>query len=278
MRRCEFCDSPVPADATVCPICKEKIAEETLERILPLLKRPEAPDVRFMGPRERLWGVLRRPAPTYRDIAKKPDFVGPFLVILINALVVAGMFLALSSKVTTLTIVNATSGATVEGSVLASPHGTIFYLTALSGIVASIMLGLLYLIVGGAFAHLAFKLTGGTGNKAKTFSVVGYSILPVVLMRLVGVVVILVGMPVYPGVVDFYASGAIATITPDIVNWAYTSGVWGIIDMMTTASFAWVGYLLIFGIREAHGTSTGWAVVVSLLCMIVLGWTFWQVH
>ena len=102
VRRCEFCDSPVPADATICPICREEIAEETLERILPMLKKPEAKEVRFMGSGERIWGVIRRPAVTYRDIGQRPDPLGPFIIILINAIIIAGLFLTLSSKAKTI--------------------------------------------------------------------------------------------------------------------------------------------------------------------------------
>jgi len=58
----------------------------------------------------------------------------------------------------------------------------------------------------------------------------------------------------------------------------YNSTLWTTLDYMTTASFVWVGFLLIFGIREAHDTSTEWAFLVSLACMLVLGWTFWQAH
>jgi hypothetical protein len=278
VRRCEFCDSPVPADATVCPVCREEIAEETLERIMPLLKRPDAPDVRYMGTGERLWGVIRRPSAAYRDIGKRPDYAGPFVIILINALVVAGLFLALSSKITTYTIVNATSGASVEGTVLTSVHSTPFYVTALAGMMANIMLGLLYIIVGTAFAHLAFKLTGGSGSKGKTLSIIGYSMMPVVLVRAVSILVLLAILPQYPDVVNFYNPAALQAITPILVQWAFDNGVWYILDIMTTGSFIWTGFLLIFGIREAHNTSTLWALIVSILCMIVLGWTFWQAH
>ena len=178
VRRCEFCDSPVPADATVCPVCRETIAEETLERILPLLKRPEAKEVRFMGTGERIWGVLRRPSAAYRDIGQRPDAAGPFVMILMNALVIAGLFIALSSKVTAVVIVNATSMETTNVNVLASPHGAYFYLLAFVGMLPSIMLGIVYLLVGTAFAHFAFKLTGGTGGKMKTLAIIGYSMFP----------------------------------------------------------------------------------------------------
>ena len=245
---------------------------------MPLLKRPDAPDVRFMGTGERLWGVIRRPSAAYRDIGKRPDYAGPFIIIILNALVIAGLFLALSSKVTTFTIVNATAGTTVEGSVLTSPHATPFYITALAGLMANIMMGLIYLIVGTAFAHLAFKLTGGTGSKGKTLSIIGYSMMPVVLARVVSIGVLLAILPQYPDVVNFYNAGALQAVTPALVNWAYTSGVWYILDVITTGSFLWTGYLLIFGIREAHNTSTAWALIVSILCMFVLGWTFWQAH
>ena len=275
MRRCEFCDSPVPADATVCPVCRETIAEETLERILPMLKRPESPEVRYMGLLERMWGVIRRPSATYRDIGQRPDAAGPFMLIIINALIMAGLFISLSSKITTTVVVNATSGATAPASLVYSPQGSIVWIAALAGLMPAIMLGIVFLLVGTMFAHFAFKLTGGTGGKGKTLSIIGYSMTPVILVRLVSIIVVLAVMPGYPGVLT---PAELAAVTPDIVAWAYTSGVWYTIDIMTTGAFVWTGYLLIFGIREAHDTSTLWAAVVAIACIIVLGWTFWQVH
>ncbi len=277
MRRCEFCDSPVPADATICPVCKETIAEETLERILPILKRPESPEVKFMGTQERVWGVIRRPAAAYRDIGQRPDAAGPFMIIIINALIVAGLYLSLTSKITTHVIVNATSGEIGPANLLASPQGSMAWAIALVGLMPSIMVGIIYLIVGTVFAHFAFKITGGTGNKMKTLSVVGYSMMPVILVRLIAIIVVLIALPPFPDVVDF-DPGSLAYFTPVIINWAYTSGIWYTIDIMTTGAFLWTGYLLIFGIREAHDTSTVWATLVAIACVIVLVWTFWQAH
>ena len=175
MRRCEFCDSPVPADATMCPVCKEEIAEETLERILPLLKRPDAPDVREMGVKDRLWGVLRRPAAAYRDIGRRPDAAGPLMVIIANALVLFGFFLAISSKFTVTVTINATSGQTADVSVLGSYLAPQIILAGAATIIPYMMLGMFYLIIGGAFAHIAFRITGGTGSKRK--SVAGHILL-----------------------------------------------------------------------------------------------------
>lgn len=277
MRRCEFCDSPVPADATTCPVCKETIAEETLERILPILKRPESPEVKFMGTRERMWGVIRKPGATYRDIGQRPDSAGPFMIIVINALIVAGLFLSLTSKITTNVVVNVTSGQIGQASLVLSPQGGSVWIVALAGLMPSIMIGIIYLIVGTAFAHFAFKITGGTGGRMKTLSVVGYSMMPVILVRIVAILVVLVAMQPYPDVVNF-DPGSLAILTPAVINWAYTSGIWFTIDIMTTGSFLWTGYLLIFGIREAHDTSTMWAAIVAIACVFVLAWTFWQVH
>lgn len=231
-----------------------------------------------MGTGERMWGVIRRPAATYRDIGQRPDAAGPFLIILINAAIIAGMFLALSSKVTTLVILNATTMETVNANVLVSPHGTYFYLVALIGMIPNLMLGLVYIAIGTAFAHFAFKLVGGSGSRMKTLSVIGYSMTPVILVRLVSIIVVLVIVPGYPSIVDFYNSEALATITPAIVNFAYSSGVWQTLDIMMTGAFLWTGFLLIYGIREAHDTSTAWATIVSILCMVVLILTFWQAH
>ena len=278
MRRCEFCDSPVPADATICPVCRETIAEEAVERILPLLKRPESKEVRFMSIRERLWGVLRRPSATYRDVGKRPDAAGPFIIVIMNAVVMMGLFLGLSSKINTQVVLNATSGQTAEVSVLLSQSGISFLTAAIIGIMPGLMLGIIYLIIGTAFAHFAFKLTGGSGGKMKTLSIVGYSMFPVVLVRFVSILVVLIVVPSYPTLIDFSNPSALLAIAPDLVIWAYRLNIWLVIDVMTTGAFVWTGFLLIFGIREAHDTSTIWAVVVAILCTIVLGWTFWQVH
>ncbi|NWF95130.1 MAG: YIP1 family protein [Candidatus Thorarchaeota archaeon] len=267
MRRCVFCDSPVPADATVCPVCKESIAEETLERILPILKRPEAPEMRAMTPISRIWGVIRRPATTYRDIGRRPEMTGPMMIIMVNAALMALVFLTVSSKFTVNVNVN---GTIVETNVLLSGYSTPFWGTALVSIIPNMLLGIIYLVFGSMFAHLAFKITGGTGNFRKTGSIVGYSMVPVIVVRLLAVVVIAAAMPGQ----NITSLNAWSQIVESI----YTSSVWVIVDYMTTAAFFWVGFVLIFGIREAHDTSTLWAMVVSALCMIVLIWTFWQAH
>jgi hypothetical protein len=260
----------VPADATLCPVCGEEIAEETLERILPMLKRPESAEVRAMSPIERLWGVIRRPAATFRDIGQRPDPAGPFIIILINALIMAGAYLLISSKFEVTVVVNATTGRTAELSVLATDYSAPFYVTALVSILPNIMLGMVYLIFGSAFAHLALKIMGGTGKFKKTSSIVGYSMLPVVLFRLVGLLVIASFNTIE---LDLGASNL-----ESIILSIYNSDLWLTIDYMTMAAIIWVGFLLVFGVREAHDTSTGWAFLISVACMIVLVWTFWQVH
>ncbi|MHA2021092.1 MAG: YIP1 family protein [Candidatus Thorarchaeota archaeon] len=270
MRRCEFCDSPVPADATFCPVCKEEIAEETLERILPMLKRPDAPDVREMGVKDRLWGVIRRPAAAYRDIGRRPDAAGPLLIIIANALVLCGFFLAISSKFTVTVTVNATSGQTADVSVLGSYLAPQIILSGIATLIPYMMLGMFYLIIGGAFAHLAFKITGGTGGKQKSVAIVGYSMLPVVLIRIAAIIFILTTLPTF--------DANLASRYSELIDQIFMSPSWEIIDLMTVGAFFWTGFLLIFGIREAHSTSTMWAALVSLACMIVLIWTFWQVH
>ncbi|MGY5852391.1 MAG: YIP1 family protein [Candidatus Thorarchaeota archaeon] len=266
MRRCEFCDSPVPADATICPICKEEIAEETLERILPMLKRPDAPEVRHMGTFERLWGVIRRPGPTYRDIAQRPDQAGPFMIIIANALVIAGLFIAISSNFIVTVSIN---GTPTEVSILASSGSGLLVFAALMSILPNIMIGMFYLIIGSAFAHIAFKITGGLGSKLQTMSIVGYSMLPVIVFRLITLLV------VFSSIGTYYLE---SQTDLEVVTQIYESEVWQTVDLITVASFFWTGFLLIFGIREAHETSTVWAILVSIAVMIVLVWTFWQVH
>ncbi|MGY5875605.1 MAG: YIP1 family protein [Candidatus Thorarchaeota archaeon] len=267
MRRCEFCDSPVPADATICPICKEEIAEETLERILPMLRRPDAPEVRHMGTFERLWGVIRRPGPTYRDIAQRPDQAGPFMIIIANALIMAGLFIAIASNFIVTVNIN---GTLTDVSIFATSGGGSFVFAALMSVLPNIMIGMFYLIIGSAFAHIAFKITGGLGSKMQTMSIVGYSMLPLILFRLIALLVVYSSVGVY----DVNSE----SIWADTITIIYGLEIWQTVDLITVASFFWTGFLLIFGIREAHETSTIWAILVSIAVMIVLIWTFWQVH
>ena len=266
MRRCEFCDSPVPADATICPVCREEIAEETLERILPILRRPDAPEIRVLGTTDRLWGVIRRPAAAYRDIGKRPDYIGPLVVLVMNALIMGAFFLMLSSKVTTTVLINGTASTV---SILETGRGIGFWMAGAASILTNVILGMIYLVIGAAFAHFAFKITGGLGRKGQTVAIVGYSMIPVILFRLVGLLIAFFTIPTYH--LSIYNE-------IQIVQLIFASPVWLTIDFMTTAAFVWTGFLLIFGIREAHDTSTLWAILVSTGCMLVLGWTFWQIH
>ncbi len=267
MRRCEFCNSPVPADAIVCPVCRREIAEETLERVLPFLKRPAASEFHVTGAKERIWGVIRRPATTYKDIGKNPDRVGPLLIVFFNALLMGGIFIAISSKFQVTYVVNATP---VTANVLLSPYSSYFGVAALLAIAINILVGIIYLFGGSLFAHIAFKVTGGTGSFRKTVSIVGYSVTPVLFVRALAILVVLSTLPLY----DVTQPASWQSVITDI----YFSSAWYIIDDLTALSFVWVGFLLIFGIREAHNTSTLWATIVSIACMIVLYWTFWQVH
>ena len=101
---------------------------------------------------------------------------------------------------------------------------------------------------------------------------------PVILVRLLSIIVILAIVPYYPTIVNPSDPIGLAALTPNLVMFAYASDVWLIIDIMTTGGFLWTGLLLVFGIREAHDTSTLWAVLVSIICTAVLILTFWQVH
>lgn len=136
---------------------------------------------------------------------------------------------------------------------------------------------MVYLVIGSAFAHLAFKITGGVGRKGKSVAVVGYSMLPVILFRLIGLLIFLLEPTAYPVYVNDGLNGGGMQVST-IISMIYMSPTWILIDYMITASFVWVGFLLVFGIREAHDTSTSWAILVSIACMIVLAWTFWQAH
>ncbi len=241
-----------------------------MERLLPLLKRPESPDVRAMGPIERLWGVIRRPGPTFRDIGRRPDAAGPFIIVLLNALIMAAMYIAISSKFTVTMVVNQTTQETADVSVLYTDAGGMFLIAAFLSLLPNMLLGLVYLVVGSAFAHFAFKIMGGNGNKMKTLSVVGYSMMPVVLFRFLAVFIALAAIPSLD--VNDAASWA------NVIQTVYMSGLWSTVDTMTNIAFFWTGLLLVFGIREAHDTSTLWAVVMAVAAMMVLGWTFWQAH
>ncbi|MBD3406756.1 MAG: hypothetical protein GF411_11635 [Candidatus Lokiarchaeota archaeon] len=274
MRRCEFCDSPVAADAVVCPVCKEEIAEETLERLLPLLKRPDEPEVQRIGIIQRMWGTIRRPAPTYRDIGQRPDSAGPFFIVMINALIMGVLMLLMTSRfTTTVQLFDPIANATVptQVSVLTGPQAISFWMVGLGTMVPNILIGMIFLIVGSAFAHIAIKILGGSGKRGQTISIVGYSMMPVLLVRLIAILLIFTTVPTI-------AIGTAETNAATVITQIYNSSVWTTIDYLTTGAFLWTGFLLIFGIREAHNTSTQWAAVISIACIIVLIWTFWQMH
>ena len=195
--------------------------------------------MRALGVIDRLWGVIRRPSSTYRDIGQRPDYAGPFAIVVANALIMAGFFLAISSKITKNVYVNTTLGTRTTVSVLSLPEGSNYFMTALVSILPNILIGMVYLVIGSAFAHLAFKVTGGIGRKGKTISIVGYSMLPVLIFRLIGLAILLVFLPSYPIYAnDALNQGGIAAVS--IVLAVYASPLWTTIDYLVTASFIWV--------------------------------------
>ncbi|MEM4735387.1 MAG: YIP1 family protein [Candidatus Thorarchaeota archaeon] len=266
MRRCSACNSPVPSDATVCPVCGQKIAEEILERVLPFLKRPLAEDVKTLGLVGRIIGVLIRPAATFRDIARRPDGRGPAVVVLFNALIMTAAFLAVCSKLTLNYIVDEEP---VAIGLLSSPVAPGVISVGLFTIVPNLILGMLYLTIGAGAAHVILKIAGGTARYGRSMMIVGYSLVPVILARLLGVLILMLTIPEMS--VEQYG-------TTYIVTTVFQSGAFVIIDYLTTASFIWVGFILAFGIREVHNTSTSWAFAISAICTAILILTFWQVH
>ncbi len=129
---------------------------------------------------QRIAGVLFAPAETFQEIARRPDIVGPLLIIIVISFISTIILVQRMDFETMMREQMSAQGQQPDEQALRI--GTAFgkvmaYTSPLWGIIG-------FLVIAGVLL-LAFRLFGGEGNFTQAFSVVLYAWVPMVIKSIV---------------------------------------------------------------------------------------------
>jgi len=170
--RCPNCNFKVSPDEVNCPSCGAKIGEETIERLLPLLKKPPEEPASPLPIYYRLLAGIIKPSVVFSNIAISPDPVGPFIVAFLNGFLLTVYFSSVLNKIffmdmfSLLVFKSMSSLLSVE----------LFYINITFAFLELVLVSFLY--------WLPFKLLGRGGKFNSFISMVGYAYVLVVLGEL----------------------------------------------------------------------------------------------
>ncbi len=275
-KTCPVCGMEVSIDTITCPYCGSKIGEEKLERILPFLKRDTSPEPVPLGTFQRIYGVLRRPAYTFRDIALRPA-KGAFFIILLFALVqFAYMIVSMSHIYITETIYvqvgNQTVPQTVTSNILISnTYGPSGLLVSFGWFLPMLLTLIIIWFLGSGFAWLLYKFAGGNGTYKHTLNMISFVMVPELLLRALFIPILMIGLPS----IEYNST----TFTVENLNQLFINNpIWGVLNVLTIIGFIWAGFLLIFGIREIHKTPTLHAFILAIIsAAAMIGGFLWAI-
>lgn len=174
--KCPNCNTEISPDEVKCPSCGAKIGEEIVERLLPLLKRPSEEPASPLPVYYKLLTSIIKPSIVFSNIAVSPDPLGPFIMILLNALLSTVHFSFVLNNVFFTDVLSSLILRAIFGSLSIE----LFYFNLLFALLELILIGFLY--------WLPFKLLG-RGSSFKSFlSMVGYAYILVVIGQLLSIV------------------------------------------------------------------------------------------
>ncbi|HEX2832175.1 MAG TPA: Yip1 family protein [Thermoanaerobaculia bacterium] len=151
---------------------------------------PSAAATATRSPFQRLAGVLFAPAETFQDIARKPDFVLPLVLILVLQIIGAVTmapkidFGAMTRMQMEQSGRKMTEADMERAEKMGAAFGKVMFYTSPIWAIAII-------VIIAAILMLAFRLFGGDNNFMQSFSVTLYSWIPMALLGLVSMIVIL---------------------------------------------------------------------------------------
>ena len=228
------------------------------------------PDAPAKNSFQRIAGVLFAPAETFRDIARKPDFIIPLLLILIVGYIATFVVLpkmdwdamaAQQAEQMKKQRPNMTEADVERGSAMVKSFGTV------AAWIGPLLQLIWYLIVAGVLL-LAFRLFGGEGTYGQAFSATLYAWMPMIIGAIVGTIVI----ALRPGMFDPNDAATLVKSSPaflvDPKEQAALFAVLSSLDIFTI----WTVILLIIGFsklsRSSIGKSAG--IVISLWVVIIV--------
>ena len=142
---------------------------------------------------ERIAGVLFAPAETFQDIVRKPDIIGPLLIIIIIGYISTALIMPKIDYESMM--VQQAEQMSRRGQEMTEEQRAQMERITMAGVkVFSWVLPLLmvagYAIIAGVLL-LAFRLMGGEGNFKQAFSITLYSWMPMVLLGIITTIIVL---------------------------------------------------------------------------------------
>lgn len=247
---CPKCGALVAPDEEICPECNYRLAEETLERLLPLLKRPEKEPISPMPFPIRIAKAIIAPSSAFHDISRAPDAAGPFIIYTLNVLAITIYYAAGWNHI--------------------YPLGDYWILRvlgdgALFGRLASnAILVLIQFLFLGFIYWLPFRLIGRKSSFKRDLSIVGYAYTPVLIGRAISILILFTSLPaiVIPGNASLLqAQFSVASV--------FVSSVWNTVTAVEIACWLWAAFLIALGIRQVNELSTVAALISSYAIMII---------
>lgn len=187
---------------------------------------------------ELVYGVLFEPGKTMREVAARPPLGRIALVVTIISLLSAVMGLLTVSKVLNQSLNAMAMEQFLPGLRAMAPLGAVF----------GLLWGYVKWFGYSAIFHLAAELLGGRGSARGVFAAVGLSWLPAIFM-----------IPIQ--FLSYWLGTGKLAVTILVGLAGLAVGIWSII-------------LMVIGLREVHGLSTGRSVLVvfsPILALLVLG-------
>jgi len=216
--KCPSCKNTVSISYAFCPYCGYDLR----------------PIIRFKARREigikdivmnRLRFILIKPHRVFKEIALSPDLIGPFMIFTLAALLITLRF---TLVLKTLTVI------------------LFLYLLAVSLIEVFILNIFIALII-----HFIVRLLGGTGDFSITFSVYGYSYLPM----LIGLAAIDIQLASTP------TSILLADNPTTLTNvFAMGATIYAVFLLI-------IGFFLAFGISYSHGIDIKFSFLASYIAI-----------
>jgi hypothetical protein len=247
---CPRCGALVAPDEEVCPECNYRLTEETLERLLPLLKKPEKEPISAMPFPTRIAKAIIAPSQAFYDISRAPDAAGPFIIYLLNILVLALYYGAGWDHI--------------------YPFGDYWILRVLSDgallgrIVSNSILVFIQFLFIGFIYWLPFKLVGRKGSYKRDLSIIGYAYTPVLIGRAISVLILSTSLPSI--IIPVGASLLQAGIS---ITFVFTSSVWSVVTIIEFACWLWAAFIIALGIRQVNELSTTAALISSYIIMLI---------
>ena len=218
---------------------------------------------------QRIAGVLFAPAETFQDIARKPNILGPMLIIV------------LLGYISTFFIVqrmdwNAVSEAQMEAMKKQNPNmsqediARVEKMTSAMGKVVgwiSPLMGVVWYVILAGVLLLVFRMMGGEGNFQQALSTTLYAWMPLLIFGLILTIVIIAR-----GTVDPTQMATVLKSNPaflvDMKEQAVLFSLLSNFDLFTI----WTVVLLIIGFSTFTKTSRGKAaaIVISLWAVFIL--------